>query len=170
MWRRLQVPRVGRKPRVLGSFVRRADHVASPPRRSLLLLDTRCPRKGSCTRAASRPRARGLRQGVLHTGCTRTANSCLPLGGGLAHGPANERRRTTTKRCCVPTRAQSRRRRSMGYGRTGRPPRQRGRRLPPPMQAWLTQPHGRRHKAPPQPCALTTSLMMRTTHIHHPPS
>ena len=27
----------------------------------------------------------------------------------------------------------------------------------PPMRAWLEQPHGRRHKAPPQPCALTTS-------------
>ena len=26
----------------------------------------------------------------------------------------------------------------------------------PPMRAWLEQPHGRRHKAPPQPCALTT--------------
>ena len=69
----------------------------------------------------------------------------------------HKRRRTTTKRCCVPTRAQSRRRRSMGHGRTGRPPRQWGARLPPPMRAWLTQPHGRRHKAPPQPCALTTS-------------
>ena len=28
----------------------------------------------------------------------------------------------------------------------------------PPMRAWLEQPHGRRHKAPPQPCALTTDL------------
>ena len=27
----------------------------------------------------------------------------------------------------------------------------------PPMRAWLEQPHGRRHKAPPQPCVLTTS-------------
>ena len=27
----------------------------------------------------------------------------------------------------------------------------------PPMRAWLEQPHGRRHKAPPQPCALTTT-------------
>ena len=26
----------------------------------------------------------------------------------------------------------------------------------PPMRAWLEQPHRRRHKAPPQPCALTT--------------
>ena len=26
-----------------------------------------------------------------------------------------------------------------------------------PMRAWLEQPHGRHHKAPPQPCALTTS-------------
>ena len=32
-----------------------------------------------------------------------------------------------------------------------------GGRLSPPMRAWLKQPHGRRHKAPPQPCALTTS-------------
>ena len=51
----------------------------------------------------------------------------------------------------------------MGYGRTWTSPRQRGpvahagQLLPPPMQAWLKQPHGRRHKAPPQPCALTTS-------------
>ena len=29
--------------------------------------------------------------------------------------------------------------------------------LLPPMRAWLEQPHGRRHKAPPQPCALTTT-------------
>ena len=28
--------------------------------------------------------------------------------------------------------------------------------ISPPMRAWLEQPHGRRHKAPPQPCALTT--------------
>ena len=28
----------------------------------------------------------------------------------------------------------------------------------PPMRAWLEQPHGRRHKAPPQPCALTTTI------------
>ena len=27
----------------------------------------------------------------------------------------------------------------------------------PPMRAWLKQPHGRRHKAPPQPCALTAT-------------
>ena len=72
-------------------------------------------------------------------------------------------RLTETKRCCVPTRAQSRRRRSMGYARTGVPPRQRGpvalagRFPPPPMRAWLEQPHGRHHKAPPQPCALTTT-------------
>ena len=45
-----------------------------------------------------------------------------------------------------------------------RSPRQRGPvvraggRLPPPMRAWLEQPHGRHHKAPPQPCALTTKL------------
>ena len=32
-----------------------------------------------------------------------------------------------------------------------------GGRLFPPMRAWLEQPHGRRHKAPPQPCVLTTS-------------
>ena len=79
----------------------------------------------------------------------------------------HERRRTTTKRCCVPARAQSRRRRSMGHVSTGRPPRQRGpvaragARLSPPMRAWLKQPHGRHHKAPPQPCALTT----KATHI-----
>ena len=71
----------------------------------------------------------------------------------------DERRRTMTKRCCVPTRAQSRRHRSMGYGGTGRPPRQRGDRL-------LFLPcergsHSRTvvvttNKAPSQPCALTT--------------
>ena len=164
--------------------------LASPPRRSLLLLDTRGPRKGvlrtgrlplarpwpppsaasrgsSCTRAAHERRTRPPRSaGGLHTGrpttpaCLYVAASsglahghpCPPLGG-LAHGPANERRRSTTKRCCVPTRAQSRRRRSMGYGRTGPSPRRRPPRLSPPMRAWLTQPHGRHHKAPPQPCA-----------------
>ena len=77
-------------------------------------------------------------------------------------GATHEQRRATTKRCCVPTWAQSRRRRSMGQAKTGRSPRQRGpvaragARPLPPMRAWLEQPHGRRHKAPPQPCALTT--------------
>ena len=33
--------------------------------------------------------------------------------------------------------------------------------LLPPMRAWLEQPHGRRHKAPPQPCALTTKSASR---------
>ena len=57
--------------------------------------------------------------------------------------------------------AQSRRRRSMEYGGTGPSLRQWGGRLvPPPMRAWLTPPHGRRHKAPPQPCALTTELFL----------
>ena len=57
----------------------------------------------------------------------------------------------------------SRRRRSMGQAKTGPPPRQRGPvvraggRLFPTMRAWLEQPHGRRHKAPPPPCALTTN-------------
>ena len=74
----------------------------------------------------------------------------------------HERRRTTTKRCCVPIRAQSRRRRSMGHVDTGRSPRQRGPVaraggcLFPLMREWLKQSHGRHHKAPPQPCALTT--------------
>ena len=31
----------------------------------------------------------------------------------------------------------------------------------PPIRAWLEQPHGRRHKAPPQPCALTTNGQRR---------
>ena len=31
------------------------------------------------------------------------------------------------------------------------------------MRAWLTPPHGRRHKAPPQPCALTTTTTQTTT-------
>ena len=50
----------------------------------------------------------------------------------------------------------------MGQVRTGPPPRQRGPvvrtgvRLSLPMRAWLEQPHGRRHKAPPQLCALST--------------
>ena len=79
----------------------------------------------------------------------------------------HERRRTTTKRCYVPTRAQSRRRRSMGHVKTWWSPRQRGPvaragRFPlPPMRAWLEQPHGRRHKAPHQPSALTTSSLKR---------
>ena len=69
-----------------------------------------------------------------------------------------ERRRTTTKRCCAPARTQRRRRRSMGHSDTGRPPRQRGCRLVPPMRARLiTPPHGRHHKAPPPPCALATT-------------
>ena len=121
-------------------------------------------------RAALHTGARAPRSaGSLHTGRPTThvhlpvaalsglahGHPCPPLRG-LAHGPANERRRTTTKRCCVPTRAQSRRRRSMGYGNTGRSLRQRSRSLVPPMRAWLTQPHSRHHKAPPQPCALTT--------------
>ena len=164
--------------------------LARPPRRSLLLLDTRGPRKG-VLHTGRLPLARPWPPSgrVLHTGRTRTANPLPPLGGGLAHGPANyaclpvaassglaygspcpplgglahgpatERRRTTTKRCCAFTRAQSRRHRSMmGYGRTRGSPRQRGGLLSPPMRAWLKQPHGRRHKAPPQPCALTTYL------------
>ena len=51
----------------------------------------------------------------------------------------------------------------MGHVSTGPPPRKRGLvaragvHLSPPMRAWLKQPHGRRHKAPPQPCALTTT-------------
>ena len=45
----------------------------------------------------------------------------------------------------------------MGHGNTGRPPQQRGRRLVRPMRALLTPPHGRHHKPPPQPCALTTT-------------
>ena len=46
-------------------------------------------------------------------------------------------------------------RKSFGGGNLGR--------LPPPMRAWLKQPHGRRQKAPPQPCALTTTIVI--THI-----
>ena len=55
----------------------------------------------------------------------------------------------------------------MGEARTGVPPRQQdpvaraGAFLPPPMRAWLEQPHGRHHKAPPQPCALTTITPLR---------
>ena len=34
----------------------------------------------------------------------------------------------------------------------------------PPMRAWLEQPHGRRHKAPPQSCAWTThTLVLRSS-------
>ena len=49
----------------------------------------------------------------------------------------------------------------MGQVKTWYSPRQRGPVaraggfLLPPMRAWLKQPHGRRHKAPPQPCTLT---------------
>ena len=45
----------------------------------------------------------------------------------------------------------------MGHGDTRQPPRQRGARLVPLMRARLTPPHGRHHKAPPPPCALTTT-------------
>ena len=91
-----------------------------------------------------------------------------------ASGNTHERRHATTKRCCVPTRAQSRRRRSMGHVKTWCTPRQRGPvaragvLLLPPMRAWLEQPHGRRHKAPPQPCALTTNKRARQilSHFH----
>ena len=70
-------------------------------------------------------------------------------------GATHERQRATTKRCCVPSWAQSRRRRSMGQAKTGRSPRQRGpvaragARPLPPMRAWPERPHGRHHKAPP---------------------
>ena len=70
--------------------------------------------------------------------------------------PTTQVRPPGRKTRCVPAWTQRRRRRSMGYGGTGRPLRQRGRRLVLPMRAWLTPPHGRRHKPPPQPCALTT--------------
>ena len=123
------------------------------PPRAALHTGTRAPaRRGACTRAGQ-PRTPAC--GRLKRPCTRAL--VPPARGACTHGPLNERRRTTTKRCCVPTiRAQSRRRRSAGYGDTGRPPRQWGARLVPPMRAWLTPPHGRRHRAPLQPCALTT--------------
>jgi len=113
------------------------------------------PARGACTRAGQPQTQTCLwpPRAALHTG-TRE-----PRGGALHTG----RRRTTTKRCCVPSRAQSRRRRSMGHVKTWCPPRQRGPVaraggfLLPPMRAWLEQPHGRHHKAPPQPCALTTT-------------
>ena len=105
--------------------------------------------RGACTRAGQ-PRAPAC--GRLERPCTRAP--VPPARGACTR--AGQRRRTTTERYRVSTRAQSRRRRSMGYGNTGPPPRQRGARLVPPMRAWLTPPHGRRHKAPPQPCALTT--------------
>ena len=54
------------------------------------------------------------------------------------------------------SRTQRRRRRSMGHSGNGRPPRQRSRRLVPPMRVRLIPPRGCHHKAPPQPCALTT--------------
>ena len=38
----------------------------------------------------------------------------------------------------------------------------------PPMRAWLEQPHGRRHKAPPQPCALTTNSTPRVRPVRSP--
>ena len=34
------------------------------------------------------------------------------------------------------------------------------------MRAWLEQPHGRHHKAPPQPCALTTGILGRTLGVY----
>ena len=152
------------------------------------------PVRGSCTRAASRSRACGPRQGVLHTGRTRTANPCPPLGGGLApgpanhaclpvaassglargypcpplgglaHGPANERTTTHDDEKMLRAHKGTKPETSIdGVRQNGTSPRQRGRLLPPPMRAWLTQPHGRQHKAaPPQPCALTTKLLFLT--------
>ena len=89
----------------------------------------------------------------MHTG-TRSPRST----GGLHTGrQTNDDARRRKDAECPPVRAQSRRRRSMGYGDTrGSPPRQRGGLLVPPMRAWLTQPHCHHRKAPPQPCALTT--------------
>ena len=112
-----------------------------------VLINT-CSRLGRNPLHTGRPTTHAHLPGAASSGLAQ-GHPCPPLGGLAHHGPANERRRTTTKRC-VPARTQSRRRRSMGYGRTGRPPRQRIRRLPPPMRAWLTLPHGRHHKAPPQ--------------------
>ena len=97
---------------------------------------------------------------ALRTARTAPARPAPPL---VAAPPTpgtprtNDDARRRKDAACVPTRTQSRRRRSMGYGKTGRPPRQRGARLVPLMRACLTSPHRRRHKAPPQPCALTTS-------------
>ena len=108
---------------------------------------------------ASRPARRAYR--------ARSHSTAARNSAAEPHAPdtTHERRRTTTKRCCVPARAQSRRRRSMGNVKTGYPPRQRQRgpvaragRFPfPPMRAWLEQPHGRHHKAPPQSCTLTAT-------------
>ena len=79
--------------------------LASPPRRSLLLLDTRGPRKG-VLHTGRLPLARPWPPSgrVLHTGRTRTANPLPPLGGGLAHGPANY--------ACLPVAASS----GLAYG------------------------------------------------------
>ena len=108
----------------------------------------------------------------------RTRSHSTAAGSSAAELQApdttHERRRTTTKRCCVPTRAQSRRRRSMGQAKTWCSPRQRGLvaraggLLFPPMRAWLEQPHGRHHKAPPKPCALTTNRQTTALHSHRP--
>ena len=111
----------------------------------------------SCTAPSRHPARRA------HSTRSHSTAASSSAAGPKTPNTEHERRRTTTKRCCVPTRAQSRRRRSMGQAKTGCPPRQQGPvaragRFPlPPMRAWLEQPHGRRHKAPPQPCALTTS-------------
>ena len=79
---------------------------------------------------------------ALLTAHTAPARPAPPLvAAPLTPDTTHERQRTTTKRCCVPKRTQSRRRRSIEYGGTGPPPRQRDCRLVPLMRAWFTPPH-----------------------------
>ena len=91
---------------------------------------------------------------------------CPPLGG-LAHGPAtNERRRTTTRDDEKMLRAHTGTKpktpidgacENLVVAPATGPRCARGPLPSSSMRAWLEQPHGRRHKAPPQPCALNTT-------------
>ena len=112
---------------------------------------------------ARRPARRTHR---AHTYSTAARRSAAELQAPRTNDDARRRKDSA----CPQEHAQrSRRRRSMGHASTGRTPRQRGPveragvRLSPPMRAWLKQPHGRHHKARPQPCALTTRATIKTS-------
>jgi hypothetical protein len=99
----------------------------------------------SFTRAACRHSSRAIIPQLPQT---------MAFGVFCARLSLRRPRREAISAACLPTRPKQ----------TGRPPRQRGRRLSPPVRARLTPPHGRHHKAPPPPCALTTSRGARRPH------
>ena len=71
----------------------------------------------------ARPRRLARQAHRARSHCTAPRSSAAAL---QAPDSTHEPRRTTTKRCCVSTRTQSRRRRSMGHAKTWCSPRQRG--------------------------------------------